>query len=139
MELQLRQETLRSFDEISSLLRRSEDVDTAVSRLISIQEANLVVDPSSRNHLWYRKVSEVIHLLTEPIDVQRRVGRPSVSIDINAVEVLLNMNFRATKIAKLLNVSYRTLQRRMQQAEISVSKIKRPSYLIVLISFIFLG
>jgi len=120
MDVQIREETLRSFHEILLILREAQDVDTAISRLTSIQEANLLLDPASRSLPWYEKVTEVIQLLTEPIHETRRVGRPSVSIDIDAVEALLNMNFRATKIAKLLNVSYRTLQRRMEEAEISV-------------------
>jgi len=119
----LYQETIRSFDEISSLLTSGGDMDIVVSRLISIEEANLELDPNCLNTSWYQKVTDSIEILSQNTEAPRRVGRPTVPIDVNAIEVLLNMNFRATKIAQLLNVSYRTLQRRMQEAEISVKYI----------------
>jgi len=117
---ELRHQTNISFNEISLLIETGRDIDTVVTRLKAIQEAHLLLDPSSCESAWFLKVSQAIQNLTE--DDTRRVGRPSIQVDLNAVEVLLSMNFRATKIAKLLNVSLRTLRRRMSDAEISVFK-----------------
>jgi hypothetical protein len=49
-----------------------------------------------------------------------RKGRPTIEVDMTAVETMLSMKFRATTIAKMFGISIRSLHRKMKAAEISV-------------------
>jgi AraC-like DNA-binding protein len=70
-------------------------------------------------------IEEVITLLEttdeSPCSTLPR-GRPSIKIDVGAVEQLMSLNFKATQIAQLIGISIRTLHRKLREAGLSVTK-----------------
>jgi len=69
------------------------------------------------NHL-----EEAIFILDDVIACENKPGPQKIIIDTGQIEFLIDLNFKLPKIAELMNISLRTLKRRMQENHITVSE-----------------
>ena len=67
-----------------------------------------------------------------PVEHTGNVGRPRLSVTIDQLEYFIDYDFSATDIAHMLNISVRTIQRRLQDFDLSIrasySPVKAAKY-----------
>ena len=113
---------LEEVEETLSYIMRTEDIDEDVLaeiELVLVEVINIEdLLPPDVASVIVMDIQEIVKYVQEAVDMSRRrrsKGRPQIPIDEELLKFLLATHFSRTDIARMLQVSYKTITRRINQ------------------------